>query len=410
MEVLYRGIAQLVTCRGGAKRGRAMGDTGVIEDGAFLVRDGSIAAVGKRADLERGYRGAVFDCGNALVTPGFVDSHTHLVFGGERAEEFSWRLKGDSYLSIMQRGGGIVNTVDATRAASEGELIAAAEKNLSHMRAMGVTTCEVKSGYGLDVETELKQLRAVQTLNRIQPVELVPTFLGAHAVPRGCSAEEYIEYCIAESLPAAAQSGLCEYADVFAEEGAFSLEQSERYLLRARELGLKLKLHADEMTALGGAGLGVKLNACSVDHLLKIQDRDIAALAKSDTVATVLPLTAFCLGEAYAPARKLIDGGAMVAAASDFNPGSCCSYSIPLMIALLCIYLKLSIDEALTALTVNGAKACGRADCAGSLEVGKRADFVIFDCDKRECLPYYTGLNLVKSVFIKGEQVYGETD
>ena len=408
MERLYRGISELVTCRGGVRRGAAMREVGVIEDGAFLVRDGRIAAVGKREDLEKGYRGEAFDCGNRLVTPGFVDSHTHLVFGGERAEEFSWRLRGDSYLSIMERGGGIVNTVDATRAASEEALEAQAKKHLVHMLAMGVTTCEVKSGYGLDTQTELKQLSVVRRLRTSQKTRLVPTFMGAHAVPRGMRSEEYIDYCLAESLPAAAKSGLCEFADIFVERGAFSLDEARRYLSRAKELGLRTKVHADEITPLGGAGLAVEAGACSADHLLQVSDRDIGALARSSTVATVLPLTAFCLGEEYAPARKLIDGGAIVAAASDFNPGSCCTYSVPLLIALCCIYMKLSVEETISALTINGAAACGREALVGSIEVGKRADFLIFDCKELKCLPYYTGINLVKSVFIEGEKVYGE--
>ncbi len=407
MQVLYRNISQLVTCRGGVRRGRTMADAAVIGDGAFLVENGVFTKVGKRQELEQGYRGESYDCGGALVTPGFVDSHTHLVFAGERSEEFSWRLRGDSYLSIMERGGGIVNTVDATRAASEEELLLQAQKHLAKMCAMGVTCAEIKTGYGLDTQTELKQISVIKKLKESQKMNIVGTFMGLHAVPRGKSAEEYTDECIRESLPAAAKTGVCEFADVFVEKGAFSAEQAKRYLIRARELGFALKVHADEMTPSGGTRLGAELGARSADHLLKIRDEDIALLAKSQTVATVLPLTAFCLGEEYAPARKLIDGGAIVAAASDFNPGSCCTYSVPLMIALMCIYMKMSVDEALCALTVNGAEACGREKVSGSIERGKSADFVLFDCKKRESLPYYSGINLVRSVFIGGEKVHG---
>ena len=407
MQVLFRGISQLVTCRGGAKRGTAMRDLGVIEDGAILVENGKIKAVGTRQDLEKEYRGEIYECGNKLVMPGFVDSHTHLIFGGQRADEFGWRLRGDSYLSIMNRGGGIVKTVEATRTASFYELKERVKKYLTQMRAMGVTTCEIKSGYGLDLHTERKQLEVISALKDVQPTQLTATFMGAHAVPTGKTADEYINFCIEESLPAVVREGLCEFADVFIEEGAFTVRQAEAYLRRAQSLGLKIKLHADEMTSLGGTELGILLKACSVDHLLKIREDAIEKLAKTDTVATVLPLTAFCLGEEYAPARKLIDAGATVAAASDFNPGSCCTYSIPLLIALLCIYMKLSIEETITALTINGAKACGKEAVASSIEKGKRADFVLFDCDHYRCLPYYTGLNLVEKVFIEGELVYG---
>ena len=405
---LVTDIGELVTCGGGVKRGAAMKNAGAVKDGAFFVADGVIQAVGSREELEKRYRGeARFSCNGALVTPGFVDSHTHAVFGGERSEEFSMRLRGASYMSVMESGGGIAATVAATRAATEEELVRRGKEHLARMLAFGVTTAEVKSGYGLDTETELKQLSAVKKLGEIQPVELVPTYMGAHAVPAGTTAEAYIERCVNEILPKIAESGLAEFADIFCEEGVFSLSQSEKYLLKAGSLGFKLKLHADEMVSLGGAGLGARLGAVSADHLLKIGKEDIARLAKSDTIATVLPLTAFCLGEDYAPARALIDGGAIVAAASDFNPGSCCSCSVPLLIALCCIYMKMSVEETLTALTINGAAACGREKSSGSIEAGKQADFVVFSCNKKEFLPYYTGMNLVKTVFKKGVRAYG---
>lgn len=405
---LVTDIGELVTSADGVKRGKEMQNVGVVIDGAFFVADGIIEAVGTREELEKRYRGEErLSCSGALVTAGFVDSHTHAVFGGERAEEFAMRLGGASYMSIMESGGGIASTVNATRAATEEELVFSAKAHLGRMLSFGVTTAEVKSGYGLDLQTELKQLYVIRKLKEIQPVELVSTYMGAHAVPEGTGADEYIDRCVTEFLPKIAESGLSEFADVFCEKGVFSLAQSEKYLLRAKELGFKLKLHADEMCTFGGAGLAAKLGAHSADHLLKIGKEDIKRLAKSDTVATVLPLTAFCLGEEYAPARALIDGGAIVAAASDFNAGSCCTYSVPLMIALCCIYMKMSVEETLTALTVNGAAACGREKTVGSIEAGKQADFVVFSCNKKEFLPYYTGLNLVKSVFKKGVKVYG---
>ena len=405
---LVKGISELVTCAGGKKRGRAMGDAGIVRDGAFLVEDGIIRAVGERSELEGRFPGLpAVDCGGKLVTPGYVDSHTHLVFGGERSSEFVRRLRGESYMSIMEGGGGIAATVAATRAASEEELAESALPYLSEMLSMGVTTCEVKSGYGLDTQTELKQLRAVARLNRMQHIELLPTFLGAHAVPAGEDADRYIDDCIAESLPAAAESGLAAFADIFCEKGVFSIEQSERYLRRAADLGFRLKVHADEMYPLGGAGLAVHAGAVSADHLLRVREEDIAALAASETVATVLPLTAFCLAEPYAPARRLIDGGAALAVGSDFNPGSCCTYDLPLSVALCCIHMHMSIEETLTALTVNGAAACAREDSVGSIEAGKQADFLVYSCSQKEFLPYRTGANLVRRVYKKGELVYG---
>lgn len=406
--LLVKNISQLVTCAGGKKRGSEMADACIIRGGAFVIEGGVIRAVGTQGELEGQYPHLpAVDCGGRLVTPGYVDSHTHLVFAGERAQEFSWRLGGVPYMEIMRRGGGIAQTVKATRAASEEQLIEQALPHLAAMLALGVTTCEVKSGYGLDTETELRQLRAVRELNRLQPVQLVPTFLGAHAVPAGMSAEQYIDYCCAESLPAAAESGLAEFADIFCEEGVFSLSQSERYLRRAAELGFRLKVHADEMFPLGGAGLAARLGAASADHLLKVKEEDIAVLARAETVATILPLTAFCLGEEYAPARRLIDGGAALAVGSDFNPGSCCSYSVPLLIALCCIYMKMSVQETINALTVNAAAACGRERSVGSIEAGKQADFLVYSCDSLEFLPYFTGISQVRAVYKKGVKVYG---
>ena len=286
---LVRGISELVTCAGGKKRGRAMGDAGVIPDGAFVVDGGIVRAVGTRRELEAKHPGLpALDCGGCLVTPGYVDSHTHLVFGGERSSEFVRRLRGEPYMAIMAAGGGIAATVAATRAATEQELAEAALPHLRRMLAMGVTTCEVKSGYGLDTETELRQLRAVARLNGMQPVELIPTFLGAHAVPAGEDADRYIDYCIAESLPAAAESGLAAFADIFCEKGVFSLAQSERYLRRAAELGFRLKVHADEMFPLGGAGLAVRMGAVSADHLLQVKEEELEAAFSIRTIPTLL--------------------------------------------------------------------------------------------------------------------------
>ena len=340
------------------------------------------------------------------LLPGFVDSHTHFVFGGERAEEFSWRLKGESYMSIMERGGGIVSTVKATRECNFIQLRAKAEGFLKQMSTMGVTTVEGKSGYGLDKETELLQLRVMRSLNNDEHkrVDIVPTFLGAHAVPQEYNGrtDDYVDFIIREVMPAVVQNRLAEFCDVFCEQGVFSIGQSRRLLTAAREMGLALKLHADEIVPLGGAGLAAELSAVSADHLLHASDADIRAMADKGVVATLLPLTAFALKESYARGREMIDAGCAVALATDLNPGSCFSGSIPLTFALACIYMKMSIEEAITALTLNGAAALNRADSIGSIEVGKKGDFVVLNTDNYHFLPYYVGMNCVHTTVKEG--------
>lgn len=404
--------ARLVTPVGfTARRGREMSELLILDNATVEVTDGIITYVGENRGEERDgshqhyrYYNA---CGKCLL-PGFVDSHTHFVFGGERAEEFSWRLKGESYMSIMQRGGGIVSTVKATRACDFTLLRGKAEGFLKQMSAMGVTTVEGKSGYGLDKETELLQLRVMRSLNEDvrKRVDIVSTFLGAHAVPGEYSgrADEYVDFIIREVMPAVVQDDLAEFCDVFCEQGVFSIEQSRRLLLSAHEMGLKLKLHADEIIPLGGAGLAAELSAVSADHLLHASDTDIRAMADKGVVATLLPLTAFALKEPYARGREMIDAGCAVALATDLNPGSCFSGSIPLTFALACIYMKMSIEEAITALTLNGAAALSRADSIGSIEVGKKGDFVVLSTDNYHFLPYYIGMNCVNSTVKEGNR------
>ena len=340
------------------------------------------------------------------LLPGFVDSHTHFVFGGERAEEFSWRLKGESYMSIMERGGGIVSTVKATRECSFIQLRSKAEVFLRQMSNMGVTTVEGKSGYGLDKETELLQLKVMRSLNNDEHkrVDIVSTFLGAHAVPeeyKGCT-DEYLDFIISDVLPCVAKNELAEFCDVFCEQGVFSVEQSRRLLQAAKEYGLGLKLHADEIVPLGGAELAAELSAVSADHLLHASDAGIRAMRDAGTVATLLPLTAFALKEPYARGREMIDSGCAVALATDLNPGSCFSGSIPLTFALACIYMHLTIEETITALTLNGAAALNRADSIGSIEVGKKGDFVVLNSDNYHFLPYYVGMNCVNTTIKEG--------
>lgn len=383
------------------KRGAEMGDILHIEKGGIIIEDGIIRWVGPESEMpepEGHVRDEVYmDALGRAVLPGFVDSHTHLVFGGYRPEEFGWRLKGDTYMSIMERGGGIQSTVNSTRAASAEELREKAEWYLDEMSAMGVTTVEAKSGYGLDTETEERMLRIIKELaeDPERKVDVVSTFLGAHAVPKeykGCTAE-YVDLIIKEMLPRF--HDMAEFCDIFTEKNVFELEDSRRLLEAAREAGYKLKMHADEIVPLGGAELAADLGAVSADHLLHVSDEGIRRMAESGTVATLLPLTAFALKEEFAPARKFIDAGCAVALATDLNPGSCFSGSIPLTIALACIYMKMSVEETLTALTLNGAAAIDRADRIGSIECGKQGDVVILHFDTLDALPYYVGMNCV---------------
>lgn len=383
------------------KRGAEMGDILHIEKGGIIIEDGIIRWVGpdsEMPELEGHVRDEVYmDALGRAVLPGFVDSHTHLVFGGYRPEEFGWRLKGDTYMSIMERGGGIQSTVNATRAASAEELREKAEWYLDEMSAMGVTTVEAKSGYGLDTETEERMLRVIKELaeDPERKVDVVSTFLGAHAVPKEYKGRtaEYVDLIIKEMLPRFRD--MAEFCDIFTEKNVFELEDSRRLLEAAREAGYKLKMHADEIVSLGGAELAADLGAVSADHLLHVSDEGIRRMAEAGTVATLLPLTAFALKEEFAPARKFIDAGCTVALATDLNPGSCFSGSIPLTIALACIYMKMSVEETLTALTLNGAAAIDRADRIGTIEAGKQGDVVILHFDTLDALPYYVGMNCV---------------
>lgn len=402
--------ARIVTPTGfTARRGAEMSQLRIIEKGTVEVTDGIITYVGEnRGESRDGYYQHYwhYNARGHCVLPGFVDSHTHFVFGGERSEEFSWRLNGESYMSIMQRGGGIASTVKATRALNFLKLRSAAEGFLKKMSAMGVTTVEGKSGYGLDRDTELLQLKVMRSLNNSEHkrVDIVSTFLGAHALPEEYKGrgDEYIDFLINEMLPLIRKDDLAECCDVFCEKGVFSVEQSRRLLSAAKEKGFLLKLHADEIVSFGGAELAAELGALSADHLLQASDAGIRAMAEAGVVATLLPLTAFALKEPYARGREMIDAGCAVALATDLNPGSCFSGSIPLTIALACIYMNLSIEETITALTLNGAAALNRAHRIGSIEVGKQGDFVVLNSDNYHVLPYYIGMNSVAMTIKEG--------
>ena len=412
MKTLIKHASELVTCKGSAPRhGKDMSDIGIIRDGAVFIDDDKIVATGTTDEVLRQVdetRCNVIDATGKAVLPGFVDSHTHFIFGGYREDEFSWRLQGDSYLSIMERGGGINATVTPTRAATQQELEDAGRERLNRMLEFGVTTVEGKSGYGMDRDCELKMLRAMKHLNETHPVDIVPTYMGPHSVLPEWKGKEraYIDYCLREVMPDVRAGNLAEFADIFTETGVFNAKDTEYYLTKAKALGFGLKIHADEINAIGGTEVAARVGARSADHLLKITDEGVNLLASGDTIATLLPCTAFCLHEPFAPARRLIDAGCAVALASDFNPGSCFTNNIPLIVALGCIHMNMSIEEVITALTINGASAVNRADRIGSIETGKQADLVFLKYPSVRFLPYHTAINLVERVIKNGETVY----
>ena len=401
--LLISGAKQLLTLRGhGPRRGAALTDLSLIQDGALLVRDGRIAAVGRRAKVEAlpdASSAEKLDVGGRVVLPGFVDSHTHLVHAASRAEEYELKIRGASYEEIARKGGGILNSVKKLRAATSDALKLRALAALRKFAAYGTTTLEAKSGYGLDVASELKILRLHKELENEQPLGIVSTFLGAHTVPAEFrrmpdGAERYIALLAEKLIPEIAHEKLAEFCDVFCDRGAFTRPQSKQILQGAQRHGLAPRLHAEQLSRTGATQLAVQLGAASCDHLEQINAADIAALAKSNTVATLLPGCDFHLGlRKYAPARRLIDAGAIVALASDYNPGTSPTLSMPMILSLACTQLRMTPAEAIAATTRNAAYALRREKHVGSLEVGKFADLAVFDvADYRE-IPYYFGIN-----------------
>jgi imidazolonepropionase len=408
--LLLSNAAQIVTVSGfEAKKGQAMQDLGIIEGGSILVRGDRIERLLKSGESLEGIQpDEVVDCSGKTILPGFVDSHTHLVFGGYRENEYNWRLRGDSYVDIMNRGGGIINSVKATREASFESLFEVGMKRLDSMTRFGVTTVEAKSGYGLDKDTEIRQLEVVKALQEAHSLDLVATFMGAHSVPadyKGRGAE-FIEYLISEVMPIVREKDLAEFCDIFCEKNVFSVEESRRLLTAAKDMGFKLKIHADEIVQLGGAELAAEVGAVSADHLLQASDEGIRQMAEAGVVATVLPCTAFSLKEHYARARQMIDQGCAVAVATDFNPGSCFTESVPLAIALTTLQMDMSIEEVITGLTLNGAAAVGRAGEIGSLDPGKRADLVVHEFPSYQFIPYHIGVSTVEKVIKNGRVIF----
>lgn len=411
-NLVIRHASQMVTCSGTqAKRGKEMAALSPVEDGCVIIEGGKITAAGRTGEIEkrlRGFKGEVIDADGKAVLPGFVDSHTHTIFSGDRAEEFSWRLAGSSFLEILERGGGIISTVRATRAAPAEALYEEAFLRLDSMLAHGVTTVEIKSGYGLDLDTEIKQLEVAQRLDATHPVDVVSTFLGAHATPPEYAGNQdgYIDFVEDIVLPAVCEKELADFCDVFCDTGVFSVEQARKLLQRAKELGLKLKLHADEIACLGGAELAAELGAVSADHLLHASDSGIKAMAEAGVIAGLLPGTAFCLGERFARARHMIESGLAVTLATDLNPGTFYSESIPFVFALAVFGMHMSVEETVTALTINAAAALGRADRIGSIDPGKNADLIILTLPSYTHIPYRTGVNIVDKVVKSGAVVW----
>lgn len=420
VDLLLHSAAQVVTCAapGGPKRGAALADPGLIEQGAVAVSDGQIVAVGPSDEVRAGYAAhRELDATGKVICPGFVDCHTHLVFGGERTAEFEAKLRGIPYLELLRQGGGILSTMRATRAAAPTHLLADAHARLDAMLQLGTTTVEAKSGYGLESAAELQLLRIVEALDRRHACNLVPTFMGAHAVPPEYAgrADDYVGLVTEEMIPQAAawhaRSHLAEqgtpfFCDAFCEEGAFSLEQCRRVLAAGRAHDMAAKLHADQFTALGGVPLAVEMQAASVDHLDVTPAHAVAALAASGTLAVLLPAVNFHLGSvAFADARGMISGGAAVALATDFNPGSAPCLSLPLVMALACRYQRLLPAEALNACTINAAHALRLGDRIGSLEEGKQADLLVLDLPDYRQLVYWLGANPVESVIVGGQIV-----
>jgi len=404
LDTIITNIGTLVTPEGKtARRGKAQSEVKTLANVAIGVQGGVIAYVGAASDVPEARE--TIDAGGRLVTPGLVDAHTHLVFGGWRHNELDLKLKGASYLDILAAGGGILSSVRSTRAASEDELVERGITFTKEMLVHGTTTAEAKSGYGLDTETELKQLRAIRRVSEAQPIDLVPTFLGAHALPQEYkeNREEFIRLVCEEILPAVQAADLAEFCDIFCETGVFTPEETYTVLKAAKAHGLKLKAHIDEIDALGGAEVAAELGAVSTDHMIASNAGGIEALSKAGTVAVLLPATGFYLDKGYAPARKMIDADMAVAVASDFNPGSSPSLNLQFATMLACQKYRLTPEETITAATLNAAAAVDRAETVGSIEVGKKADLVIWETDALSYLFYRFGSNLVHKVMKAGE-------
>jgi imidazolonepropionase len=404
--------SQVVTLAGPPRPriGSEMLDLAIVTDGGLLIRDGVVTAVGSSAEIEKkAPRVDVIDASGCVVLPGFVDAHTHPVLAGTRLDDFERRAKGETYEQIAAAGGGIWSTVEKTRAASEDDLFRQAKKHVQWFLNCGTTTIEAKSGYGLTLEDELKILRVIRRLNQEGPIELVPTFLGAHAIPREHrqSPESYVQLVIEEMLPRVSSEKLAEFCDVFCEAGYFDLEQSRKILTAAKKFGLKLRAHVDQLTNSGGAKLAAELGATTADHLEKTDEQGIAAMKSARVQPVLLPGSVYALGLTTFPrARDMIQAGLAVVLATDFNPGSSPTPSMPMVLSLACTQMKMSSAEAITASTINAAYSLNRGEKIGSLEPGKVANFSIFNCQDYRELAYWFGFMQAHSVYVRGERVF----
>ncbi len=413
-DMLLTNIGQLATLAGNSdhpKTGNELGNLAIIENGAIAIKDGTILAVGTTKEvisqIDEDPVLPAIEFPGMFAMPGLVDSHTHLIFGGSRENDFAMKLAGKTYMEILEAGGGILNTLRATRKASREDLCHSAFTYGESMLASGTTTVEVKSGYGLNRDDEVKMLQAAGDLSNLLPMGITRTFLGAHAVPSEYEGktDNYVNVVIDEMIPAVAELGIAEFCDVFCEKGVFDIEQSRRILLAAKEAGMKLKVHADEIVQLGGSELAAEVGAVSADHLLMASDEGLEAMLKAGTIATLLPATAFSLNTAYARARYMIEMGLPVALATDFNP-NCANESLFFTIALATYKMKMTAREAISATTINGAHALDKGHEIGSLEPGKRADILILECPSPEFLTWRFGVNLVHTVIANGQVVH----
>jgi imidazolonepropionase len=403
--------SQLVTLAGPKRSrvGKELSDLGIIRDGGILIRDGKIDIVGSSQEIVSGAASdvGIVDLSGRIALPGFVDAHTHLVFAGNRLDDFERRARGETYEQIANAGGGIWSTVEKTRAASEDKLLETAKKHTDWFLKCGTTTLEAKSGYGLTVDDELKILRVIRRLNNETPFEIVPTFLGAHAVPCETSSDKYVDLVINEMLPRVAKEKLAEFCDVFCECGYFGIEQSRKILAAAKKLGLKLRGHVDQLSNSGGAKLMAEVAATTADHLEKTDGQGIAALKSANVQPVLLPGSVYALGStSYPRAREMIESGLAVVLATDFNPGSSPTPSMPTVLSLACTQMKMSPAEAVTAVTINAAHSLDRGDKIGSLEPGKLANIAVFDCADYRELAYWFGIPQTHAVFVNGERVY----
>ena len=411
-SLLIKNIGQLITCAGGLKKGRRMSDIGIMSGADILCEDGRIKYIGKGSYFgsKETAAGEIIDASGKVVMPGFVDCHTHLIFGGDRLKDWKARLAGASYQEIAQWGGGIMSTVRATRSETEESLYESSLSSIKRMIRDGTTSCEIMSGYGLNLESEIKILRIANRIKDEGILDVAITFLGAHAIPAEYSEnrEEYIELLTEEMMLEVVKNKLAEFCDVFCEEGYFSVEESRRILLRGREYGLLPKIHADELTYCGGSRLAAEIGAISAEHLLCISDNGIKALAENEVIAVLLPTTSFFLKGKIPPARRMIEQDTAIALGSDFNPGTSYCSSMILVIGFACYYYRMSIEEAITASTINAAYAINRGNLLGSIEVGKQADILIFDIPSYEYLVYQFGMNKPLIIIKKGKILYKE--